>query len=54
MEAAYGEIFSQSSRLKGVRLIGLPVVEIYRTTRITPDYELNHTDILLPVEEKLD
>ena len=33
------------------RLIGIPAIEIYRTTKINPTFSLNHTDIYLPVEK---
>jgi AraC family transcriptional regulator len=49
MEAAYVEIFQGLQTLQGYQVIGLPAIEIYRTTRINPDYEMNETDIFLPV-----
>jgi AraC family transcriptional regulator len=52
MEQAYPEIFQQVVQLEGYDLIGLPIIEIYRTTHINPDYDLNHTDICIPVVEK--
>lgn len=51
MEAAYSAIFHGVMQLRGYRLVGLPALEIYRTTRITPDYDLNETDIYLPLEK---
>ena len=51
MFEAYAAIFQAIMQLRGFRLIGLPAIEIYRTTRINPDYELNETDIYLPVEK---
>ena len=33
----------------GHRLVGLPAVEIYRTARVNAQYDLNHTEICLPV-----
>lgn len=36
--------------LRGYRLVGLPAVEIYHTTRVNVRYRLNHTDLCLPVE----
>lgn len=51
MEAAYSAIFHGVMQLRGYRLVGLPALEIYRTTRITPEYDLNETDIYLPLEK---
>jgi AraC family transcriptional regulator len=50
MEQAYGMIWQQLMRQTRYRVVGIPALEIYRTTQINPDYALNHTDILLPVE----
>ncbi len=49
LEAAYFQMFQQMMALKNIEIIGLPALEIYRTTNINPDYALNHTEILLPV-----
>jgi AraC family transcriptional regulator len=49
LEAAYVEMFQQLPTMKGYEIVGLPAIEIYRATQITPDYELNETDIYLPV-----
>lgn len=46
---AYPSILERIRRLRGVQLIGLPLVEIYRTTRIRPDLEVNYTDVYVPV-----
>jgi AraC family transcriptional regulator len=54
LEAAYSEIFAQAARIKGIEIVGLPLVEIYRTTTINPTYALNHTDVLIPVDKKID
>ncbi|MDX1415680.1 MAG: helix-turn-helix domain-containing protein [Candidatus Promineifilaceae bacterium] len=51
MAEAYGAIFQQVLQLRNYRLVGLPAVEIYRTTRIAADADLNETDIYLPVEK---
>ena len=48
---AYRALFQAILQLRGFRLIGLPAVEIYRTTLINPYYELNETDIYLPIEK---
>ena len=46
---AYSKIFQAVSLKRGFRMLGLPAIEIYRTTRINPDYQLNETDVFLPV-----
>jgi AraC family transcriptional regulator len=51
LERAYEQIFGQILQLKGYTLIGLPIIEIYSTTTIDPDYSLNHADIYVPVEK---
>jgi hypothetical protein len=35
--------------LTGYQFAGVPVVEIYHTARVNVRYQLNHTDICLPV-----
>lgn len=49
LEAAYFQMFQQMVQMKHIEIIGLPAVEIYRTTNISTDYALNYTEILLPV-----
>jgi AraC family transcriptional regulator len=49
LPAAYGAIFPRLLALPGYRLVGLPAVEIYHTTRVNARYRLNHTDLCLPV-----
>lgn len=51
LEQAYGQIVKQILSNPRYRFIGIPAIEIYRTTKITPTYSLNHTDIYLPVEK---
>jgi AraC family transcriptional regulator len=55
LDASFGQVyqhfFQQLIQFKHVTLIGLPVIEIYRTTRINPAYALNETDIYIPVRE---
>jgi AraC family transcriptional regulator len=46
---AYEAIVQQVARLKGVRIDGLPAIEVYRTTRVDAKHEMNHTEIYLPV-----
>jgi AraC family transcriptional regulator len=52
LEEAYEAIFTQIMQLKGYTLIGLPIIELYRSTMIETDFTLNHVDIYIPVEKK--
>ncbi len=52
LEQALGELFLQIAHRTDLELLGLPLIEIYRSTRINPDYALNHTDIYVPVRRK--
>jgi AraC family transcriptional regulator len=49
---AYAAIFTHIHNHPDYLLVGLPAVEIYRTTHINPEYELNHTEIYLPILKK--
>ena len=49
LPAAYAAIFPRLVALRDYRLVGLPAVEIYHTTRVNVRYRLNHTDLCLPV-----
>ena len=46
---AYAKLGGQLAALEGWRPRGVPVVEIYRTTRINVESRINHTDIYVPV-----
>lgn len=46
---AYGAIVQRVGRLKGYRLGGLPSIEVYSTTRVDANHEMNHTEIYIPV-----
>ncbi len=46
---AYATIVQRTARLKGYRLGGLPCIEVYRTTRVDANHEMNHTEIYIPV-----
>ncbi|MCB9008617.1 MAG: AraC family transcriptional regulator [Ardenticatenaceae bacterium] len=48
-DQVYQIFFHQLGQIKNIELIGLPVIEIYRTTRINPAYALNETDVFVPV-----
>jgi AraC family transcriptional regulator len=51
---AYGSIVQRVGRLKGYRLGGLPSIEVYRTTRVDANHEMNHTEIYIPVSRARD
>lgn len=51
LEQAYSLLFQQLMQKKNIEIIGLPAIEIYRTTRINPAYALNETDIYIPVRK---
>jgi len=46
---AYATIAHRAARLKGYWIGGLPCIEIFHTTRVDANCEMNHTDIYLPV-----
>ena len=46
---AYGEIIPRILEWKDYQLVGLPAIEIYHTTQVSADYDLNHTDIYIPI-----
>lgn len=50
LEQALGELFFKLMQRKDLELIGLPLIEVYRTTIVNPEYSLNHTDIFVPVK----
>lgn len=50
--AAYATIFSRLKSLRRYRIVGLPCVEIYRATRVSVKYELNRTEICIPLAER--
>jgi len=49
---AYGTIVIRVGRLKGYSFGGLPSIEVYRTTRVDANHEMNHTEIYIPVSRK--
>lgn len=49
---AYGTIVKRITRLRGYQLVGVPSIELYRTTRVDADHEMNHTEIYIPVNRK--
>ena len=46
---AYATIVRRIARLKSYRVGGLPCIEVYRTTRVDVNHEMNHTEIYIPV-----
>jgi AraC family transcriptional regulator len=48
---AYRTIVNRVSRLKGYSFGGLPSIEVYCTTRVDADHEMNHTEIYIPVSK---
>lgn len=50
MYEAYRVLFSELAQRPRYEIIGLPTMEIYRTTQINPDYDLNQTDIYIPIK----
>ena len=49
---AYGTIVNRVGRLKGYSFGGPPSIEVYRTTRVDANHEMNHTEIYIPVSRK--
>ena len=47
---AYEALLPQVLALRGVRLVGLPAIEIYHGTSVRTALAINQTDIALPVE----
>jgi len=47
---AYSEIVGRLAEMGDrIEIVGLPTVELYRTTTITPDASMNQTDIAIPI-----
>ncbi len=46
---AYATIVRRTAKLKGYRVGGLPCIEVYRTTHVDANHEMNHTEIYIPV-----
>ena len=51
LPSAYPEIFTRASALRGHRLVGLPVIEVYHDATIDTARPLSVTDVHLPVVE---
>jgi hypothetical protein len=50
LPAADGQIFPRALALPGVRLMGVPAVEIYHAAQVDTRHRLNQTDLCLPVQ----
>jgi AraC family transcriptional regulator len=51
---AYRAIVARLHRLPGYDILGLPTVEVYRSTRINTECELNETDIYIPLRRRVE
>lgn len=49
LPAAYRAIFARCLKLAGYQLVGLPVLEVYHTTRVDTRHAMNHTSVYLRV-----
>jgi predicted transcriptional regulator YdeE len=49
---AYKTIVARLRELPGYDILGLPTVEVYRSTRINPECEINETDIYIPLRRR--
>lgn len=52
MRHAYRKLYSEIL-IKNFKVVGQHVIEVYRTTTINPTYELNKTDIYVPVGQEV-
>ncbi len=46
---AFATIVRRIARMKAYRVGGLPCIEVYRTTRVDVNHEMNHTEIYFPL-----
>jgi AraC family transcriptional regulator len=53
LPAAYAALFPQVMSMPKWRVTGLPAVEIYHTTQVNAACALNHTEILIPVQDRM-
>lgn len=49
---AYDRVFARAAALPGHRLVGLPVVEVYRRTVVNDADALNSTELRLPLQPR--
>ncbi len=49
LSAAWAEFFRRVTAMKRYRTLGLPAVEMYDATQITPEFALNRTELCMPV-----
>lgn len=52
LAAAYRVAFERLLAMPEVRVIGLPILEVYQETRLTPGHAMHHTDLYVPVEKR--
>jgi AraC family transcriptional regulator len=52
LPSAYKAIVARLRRLSEYDIVGLPGVEVYRSTRINPECEINETDIYIPLRRR--
>ncbi len=53
LPAAYRAVFPRLMRMKNYRVVGLPAIEVYHTTKVNQNLAMNHTDIYIPVAASL-
>jgi AraC family transcriptional regulator len=51
LHTAYTEIMRRLFARDDVRIVGVPCLEVYQTTKLDAQHALNHTDIHIPVEQ---
>ena len=49
MAPGYVDIMRQIARMRDLKVVGLPAIEIYHATRVAPKYDLAHADVCIPV-----
>ncbi|WP_260508277.1 GyrI-like domain-containing protein [Cytobacillus firmus] len=52
MKHAYQKLYQEIHQARNIDFVGLPVIEIYKTTLINPNYQLNQTEIYVPIKVK--
>ncbi|GAA0325698.1 AraC family transcriptional regulator [Bacillus carboniphilus] len=52
MKYAYQKLYQEIHQARNIEFVGLPVIEIYKTTVINPKYQLNQTEIYVPIKVK--
>ena len=52
MKHAYQKLYQEIHQARNIDFVGLPVIEIYKTSLINPNYQLNQTEIYVPIKVK--